>query len=98
MATTHLREKLNQLANLLLNEDVQIMTQQLQIEAAQRTTGDAGVDQQLQAAASNARAAVLGATRRMEVYSAAFTKMNDELTAQQTENDKAPVTTVPLAG
>lgn len=89
MATEHLREKMNQLTNLILNEDVQVFTQQLQIEAAQRITGDNGVDQQLQAAASNARATVLAAQRRLEVYRLALAKLNDELAAQQAAAEAA---------
>lgn len=89
MATEHVREKMNQLANLILNEDVQCEIQQLQIEAAKLRTGDGGVDQQLTVAAENAKAAILGASARLRVYRARFAELDAEQKASQSAAEAA---------
>ena len=80
-ATQHIREKINTLNNLILNEDVQCFTQQLVVDAAAKSTGDAQVDQQMQAAAQNAKAVVLASQRRLQTFQDSLTVLQAELDA-----------------
>lgn len=79
MGTEHIREKINMLNNIICNEDVQLLQNQLIVKAAEATTGDLQVDQQIMLPnASNSKVQIMAITARLAVYKAA----RDELTAE----------------
>lgn len=83
MATEHIREKLNALANWIANEDVQIMQHELLVEAAQGTTGDKQVDEEMRNMAQNSKTVILASSKRLMVYKTKHAALQAELNASQ---------------
>lgn len=79
MATDYLREKINILNNMIQQAVLEQFQLNLLIKVAASTTGDAQVDQQLQAAATNAKAQLLACERRLAVYREEIGPLNTEL-------------------
>lgn len=79
MTTANLREKINQLNQWLVNADLEKFALELQVQLASTTTGDVQVDQQLAGQAQNAKAALLGVNRRIDVYQATLAPLVTEL-------------------
>lgn len=81
MTTTNLREKINMLTNMIQAEDLQIFQAQIIVDSAAKSTGDAQVDQAMQANANNSKAQVLASTRRMAHCQEVLTALTAELAA-----------------
>ena len=79
MATDYLREKINILNNLIQQSALERFQLSLIIKAASSSAGDAQVDQNLQAAATNAKAQLLACERRLAVYTEELAPLNAEL-------------------
>ena len=78
MATEFLREKINSLNQLVLNEAISVFQQQLQVDAAAKPTGDVQVDQNLRALAQNAKAVILAGNARLVTYRATLSTLQAE--------------------
>lgn len=79
MGTEFLREKINILNGMIQQTTLEQFQLNLLIKVAADTTGDAQVDQNLQAAATNAKAQLLSCERRLAVYRAEIAPLNAEL-------------------
>ena len=79
MATDYLREKINILNNMIQQAALEQFQLNLLIKVASVTAGDAQVDQQLQASATNAKAQLLECERRLAVYREELAPLNIEL-------------------
>lgn len=79
MGTEFLREKINMLNGLIQQSTLESFQLSLVIKAAAGTSGDAQIDQNLAAAATNARAQLLASERRLAVYREELGPLNDEL-------------------
>ena len=79
MATLYLREKINLLNNMIQAEDLQAYQNQLLVDAANKPSGDAQVDQSMKSNASNLRAALLASSVRLEHYRSELAKLTAEL-------------------
>lgn len=79
MATDYLREKINILNNMIQQAVLEQFQLNLLVKIAADTTGDAQVDQNLQAAATNAKAQLLSCERRLAVYREELAPLNAEL-------------------
>lgn len=79
MATDYLREKINILNNMIQQAALEQFQLNLLIKVASVTAGDAQVDQQLQASATNAKAQLLACERRLAVYREELAPLNIEL-------------------
>lgn len=81
MATEYIREKLNILGSLLQNSEMEKFQHELHVEVATKPTGDAGIDANLQAQASNAKAQILSCLRRSDVYRGRIQALTAEMNA-----------------
>lgn len=68
MSTEFLREKINILNGMLQQTSLEQFQLDLVVKLAAAPTGDAQVDQNLQAAATNAKAQLVSCVRRLAVY------------------------------
>lgn len=79
MATEFLREKINVLNNMIQQTVLEHFQVSMVIKIAATSTGDAQIDQNFQAAASNAKTQMLACERRLEVYREELAKLSEEL-------------------
>lgn len=79
MATEFLREKINILNGMIQQTTLEQFQLALIVKLAASTTGDAQIDQNLQASATNAKAQLLACERRLTVYREEIAPLNTEL-------------------
>lgn len=79
MTTEFLREKINILNNMIQQVVLEQFQLNLLVKVAAASTGDAQVDQNLQASATNAKAQLLACERRLAVYREELAPLNVEL-------------------
>lgn len=79
MATEFLREKINILNGMIQQTVLEQFQLGLVVKIASATTGDAQVDQNMQAAATNAKAQLLSCERRLAVYKEELAPLSAEL-------------------
>lgn len=79
MATEFLREKINVLNNMIQQAALEQFQLSLVVKIASSSTGDAQIDQNLQAAATNAKAQITACERRLAVYREELAPLNVEL-------------------
>ncbi len=68
MSTEYLREKINILNGMIQQTTLEQFQLDLVVKIAASSTGDAQVDQNLQASATNAKAQLASCARRLDVY------------------------------
>lgn len=79
MSTEFLREKINVLNGMIQQTALEQFQLELVAKIAAATTGDAQVDQNLQAAATNAKAQLASCARRLAVYRGELAPLVTEL-------------------
>jgi uncharacterized protein (UPF0216 family) len=79
MATEFLREKINVLNNMIQQTALEHFQVSLVIKIAATSTGDAQIDQNFHAAASNAKTQMMACERRLEVYRQELAQLSAEL-------------------
>lgn len=82
MPTEFLREKINTAAQMIQQAVLEQFQLELAVAVAAESTGDAQVDANMQAMATNARAQLLAVNRRLAVYRSKLDALNAELAAQ----------------
>lgn len=83
MATEFLREKINSLNNLILQEALQVFQHQLLIDATATSTGDPQIDAGMKENARQANVVVTASSKRLGVYRAKLAELTAELNAVQ---------------
>lgn len=81
MSTEFLREKINVLNNMVQQAVLEQFQLQIAIEVASQSTGDAQIDANLLAAATNAKGQLLACERRLVVCRARLIELQTELDA-----------------
>src|SRR5574341_1383136 len=91
MPTEFLREKINTAAQMIQQAVLEQFQLELAVAVAAESTGDAQVDANMQAMATNARAQLLAVNRRLAVYRSKLDALNAELAEikAQCEGDRA---------
>lgn len=82
MPTEFLREKINTVAQLIQQTELERFQFDLTVQVAAVSTGDAQVDQNMQSMATNAKAQLLACNRRLATYRPVLESLNAELSAQ----------------
>lgn len=82
MATEFLREKINTVAQLIQQAELERFQLDLAVQVAAISTGDAQVDQNMQSMATNAKAQLLACNRRLATYRPVLDALNAELNTQ----------------
>ena len=79
MSTEFLREKINILNGMIQQTTLEQFQLDLVVKIASSTTGDAQIDQNMQANATNAKAQIAACERRLAVYREELAPLNAEL-------------------
>ena len=79
--TEFLREKINTLNQMILQQVLEIFQHQLQVDVAEKSTGDAQVDQSMKSVAQNSAAIVLAGNTRLALYRERLAQLQAELDA-----------------